>query len=105
MSTISVRLDAATALVDELQALSAALAEDAALCASTAGSLRTALAGAAGSAAGAAGDTWAALTGSLAEQCHGRAVLLTFTLLQYRDTDADLAAGLVTPDARPTGPR
>ena len=100
---ITVQPDAVAALGAELSGLAGELAEDAALCGSTASSLRTALAGAEGAQAGDAGSGWARLTGVLAARGKAVGAALGAAADTYRAADARLSS-CIGPD-RPGSPR
>ena len=87
---ITLQPDAVAALGAELSGLAGELAEDAALCGSTAASLRTALGGAEGAQAGDAGSGWARLTGVLAARAEAVGVILGAAVDAYRAADARL---------------
>jgi hypothetical protein len=94
-ATITAELDAIDALADELAGLATELADDAALCRSTAVSLGTALGGEAGERAGAAGTGWGALLDLVAQHTGGLAATLRAAVDSYRLTDATLADRLL----------
>ncbi len=96
---ITVRPDVVAALGAELSALAGELAEDAALCGSTASSLRTALAGAEGTLAGDAGSGWARLAGVLAARAEAVGATLVAAVDAYRAADARLSS-CIGPDRR-----
>jgi hypothetical protein len=97
--TISVQLDAVQALAAELAVLSSQLADDAALCRSSAASLVQALAREAGWAAGSAATAWSTLTGIVSDRTEAVAGELVAAVASYRAADAELAHGMQRPSA------
>jgi hypothetical protein len=89
--TLSAQLDAVDALAAELVALSAALADDAELCLSTAASLSAALSGDEGWAARTAAAGWTSLTDVVAGRCAAVAGTLAAAVASYRAADAALS--------------
>jgi hypothetical protein len=88
---ISVQLDAVEALAAELATLAVALAGEAPLCTSTAGSMAAALGGAEGFAACSAGSGWANLVDVLASRTNAVATTLSGAVDGYRALDTQLA--------------
>jgi hypothetical protein len=90
-SPITVEPDVVDGLAAELAALAAELADDAALCRSTAASLDAALGGHEGWTAAAAGTAWASLAHVVADRADAVAVTLVAAMLAYRAADATLS--------------
>jgi len=88
------------ALAAELSALAGELADDAALCRSTAGSFTTALGGADGWTAGSTAAAWAALEEQLADGATTLAGTLTAAAAAYTAHDSSLSRRIAS-----TGPR
>ncbi|MCW2701407.1 MAG: hypothetical protein JWQ45_2942 [Blastococcus sp.] len=104
--TIAIQLDTVEALAAELAALSAELADDAALCRSAARSLYAALDGDAGLSAGSAATAWASLTDVVAARSGAVAGTLVGAASAYRIAEARRASRIAaeTPGARRGGP-
>ena len=88
---ISVHLDALAALLAELTALGAELADDEHVTAATGRSLGSALDGPVGEAAAAAGAGWAEVVTTLAARTLAVAATLDAALAAYRAADAGIA--------------
>lgn len=102
-SPITVEPDVIDGLAAELAALAGELAEDAALCRSTAASLHAALGGHEGWVAGAAGTAWAGLAQVVADRADAVAATLVAAMAAYRTADAALSEQ-IDPGARRHGP-
>jgi hypothetical protein len=92
---ITIQLDAAQALAEELAALAAELATEADLCASTAVPLATAAPGEVSDAAGATGRAWAAYVADLADGTGAVAATLRAAVQAYRLQDAAVSDRLL----------
>jgi hypothetical protein len=92
---ISVQLDAVEQLAAELAGLATALAREAALCTSTAGSVAAALGGHEGFLAGTAAAGWPFLVDSLVLRADVIAGTLSGAVDAYRALDAGLAQQIV----------
>jgi hypothetical protein len=105
-SPIAVEPDVVEGLAAELSALAAELADDAALCRSTAISLDAALGGQEGWTAGAAGTGWAALAQVVADRADAVAASLVAAMAAYRAAEATISEQ-IAPGTRPhgSGPR
>jgi hypothetical protein len=90
-SPITVEPDVVEGLAAELSALAAELADDAALCRSTAASLDDAFGGHEGWTASAAGTAWAGLAQLVSDRAAAVAATLVAAMAAYRAADATLS--------------